>query len=126
MADVLGFWWLVVAVVISAVIFGRVWSVGGWFDRELRTREPLDDDTLFRRFFAGGSIPPSLPGRVRKILAETLSYPADRLRPEDDFHWLLAELDVSDILEDLEKEFAIEISDLEAARVSLTLDAIIR
>jgi acyl carrier protein len=81
------------------------------FDAELRLRPAISDDTLAATYTSNSAVPIDLVIRVRRLFAEGMGYPVDRLLPDDDFSFLSFDWDDSDLIEALEKEFGIEIDD---------------
>lgn len=85
-------------------------------------REALDEMTFYERYFQAQGVPFFIVLKVRKILEETLEADLSRLRAEDDFTKNLSYFFQYDswasieIVERLEEEFAIKITDAEAAR----------
>jgi hypothetical protein len=53
--------------------------------RGLMTRESLDDDAVYSRFYAGSGLPNGQVLQLWHEIAETLGVPSGRLRPEDRF-----------------------------------------
>jgi len=92
------------------------------FKAELRRREPLPDDVLVSQYFVGSEIPADLPGRVRRLFAEHMGYPAEKLLPDDDFSW--EELDCSPLIKAIESEFAIEFTKGELELTAFTIRAV--
>lgn len=94
-------------------------------------REPLDDHTFFQKHFASRGIPEDVVSRIRRLLANDLEVDISRIRPEDDFTGNLQFFFQHDqhvsvyIVQDLEKEFGISITDDEAARRRTVNDIVI-
>ncbi len=95
------------------------------FTAELATREPVSDEELFARYYAAGEAAADAPGRVRRVFARHMDYPADKLLPDDDLLFFWDELDMIDLIRDLEREFGIEITNTDVATVpSCTIRAV--
>ncbi|HBB96340.1 MAG TPA: hypothetical protein DC054_13215, partial [Blastocatellia bacterium] len=86
-------------------------------------RASLDDDAFFNKYFAARGVPIDVVCRIRSLLASDLDADVSCLQPEDDFTGNLEfffahdELANVHIVQDLEKEFGISITDDEAARM---------
>lgn len=93
------------------------------YKAELLVRKCVSDDELYSRFFATRDIPPEVPGQVRRVFAEYMGYPADRMLADDDLSFFWHELDMADLFEELESCFGIEIT---AADTSLMPSCTIR
>ncbi|HSV32908.1 MAG TPA: hypothetical protein VLH87_02200 [Pyrinomonadaceae bacterium] len=99
------------------------------------SRESLDDDEFYKRFYESRRVPKEIVVKVRKILSDEF-YPLDMLRilPQDDFTGNLAfiwgrwsgldGLEAVDAVYRLEKEFRITIHNGEAAAAK-TLEDIV-
>jgi acyl carrier protein len=86
-------------------------------------RESLDEQTFYERYFQARGVPADVVLRVRRILERDLGASMSRLLPDDDFTGNLKfffnhdELASIYVVEDIEKEFGISISDDEASRM---------
>ncbi|MDT7540693.1 MAG: hypothetical protein QOE33_597 [Acidobacteriota bacterium] len=84
-------------------------------------RARLDEHTFYRRYFMSRGVPEFIVSQTKKILEDELDADLSRLAPEDDFtknlSFLFDDYSLSGvyIVERLEKEFYIKISDAEAA-----------
>jgi hypothetical protein len=87
------------------------------FKAELAARESISDEELFRHYFASNGVAPDVPGRVRRIFAKHTQYPADKLLPDDDLMFVWHEMDSTDLVRDVDREFGIEITGAEAESV---------
>ena len=93
-------------------------------------RESLDEQTFYERYFKSGGVPADVVFRIRRILERVLDADMSRLRPEDDFTGNLKfffehdEFSSIYIVEDIEKEFGIFISDEEASRMRTISDIV--
>ncbi len=93
-------------------------------------REPLDEQTFYDRHFRSRSVPADVVFRIRRILERVLDADMSCLRPEDDFTGNLKfffdhdEFSSIYIVEEIEKEFGISISDEEASRMRTVSDIV--
>jgi hypothetical protein len=71
------------AIMLAACGFALPWRRRQLALKKLLAREPLDDDTVYSRFYAG--LPKGEVLRTWHDVADTLRVPADRIRPEDRF-----------------------------------------
>ena len=124
-------WGYVGFLAIFAVIAVLVWFLdpnlrrGRVFTVELATREPVSNEELFARHYAPDEITYDVPGRVRRVFARHMDYPAEKLLPDDDLMFFWDELDMIDLIRDLEQEFGIEITKADVETVtSCTIRAV--
>jgi acyl carrier protein len=99
------------------------------------SREPLDEEEFYRRFYHSRAIPMELVVMVRRILEEEFCLDMSRVLPEDDFtgnlrilwgNWSgLDGLEAVEVVIRFEKEFRITISDAEAAGMKTVEDIIV-
>lgn len=94
------------------------------YEAEFATREQVNDDELFRRFFDSGETAPDVPGEVRRTFAKYMGYPAQKLLPDDDLSFFWAEMDMADLIRELETAFGIEITGEDAANTPCTIRAV--
>jgi acyl carrier protein len=94
------------------------------YDQELATREPLPDAELVTRYFATDDVSPDIPPKVRRVFANYMLYPVEKLLPDDDFGLFWDELDMVDLIKELESEFGIVISRLDTERSPCTIRAV--
>jgi acyl carrier protein len=93
-------------------------------------RMSLDDSAFFNEYFASRGVPIDVVCRIRSLLARDLDADVSRLQPADDFtgnlQFFFAHDELANvyIVQDLEKEFGISITDDEAARIH-TFDDIV-
>jgi acyl carrier protein len=93
-------------------------------------REPLDKQSFYGRYFQPRGVPADVVLRIRRILETVLDADMSRLRPEDDFTGKLKfffehdELSGVYIVDEIEKEFGITISDEEASRMHTISDIV--
>ena len=93
-------------------------------------REPLDDSQLWERYFKGDGVALDTVTRVQRILCEILEADLGRIRDTDDFSkelaffWDLDSLADVEIVEALEQEFHITITDAEAEAMKTLRDIV--
>jgi hypothetical protein len=85
------------------------------FEAELDARAPLPDADLASPSIAEGDVPLDVLARVRQLFAKHMSYPPEKLLPDDDLGWWWAELDLYYLVKDLEREFGITIAPKDTA-----------
>ena len=91
------------------------------FTTKLKVREPLSDAAMVSRYFATDDIVPETPGRVRRLFAKQMGYPADKLLPDDDLTFYWYDLDMIELMKELEVDFGIEITDKDAEGTPCTI-----
>jgi hypothetical protein len=90
------------------------------YEAELRARPLVPDEELVAGYFGSGTIP-DIPARVRRVFAEWMGYPADRLLPDDDFTFFWAELDGEPLIVSLEEEFGAVFPEADVATTRPTI-----
>jgi acyl carrier protein len=99
-------------------------------DRLFAGREPLDDQQLWQRYFQQYSVAPETVAKIRHIFSELLEVDFSRIRDTDDFtkelafFWDFDSLVDVQLVQSLEDEFGIAITDAEAKEMK-TLKAIV-
>src|SRR5688500_7736007 len=94
-------------------------------------REPLDDLELWENYFRRLGVALDTVARVRRILSEILEADLLRIRDTDDFSrelaffWDLDSLADVEIVQELEKEFHITITDPEAEAMKTLRDIVL-
>ncbi len=94
-------------------------------------REPLDDSQLWESYFKREGVALDTVTRVRRILGEILEADLLRIRDTDDFSkelaffWDLDSLADVEIVQALEEEFHITISDAEAVAMKRLRDIVL-
>lgn len=94
-------------------------------------REPLDDSQLCSGYFQQYGVAPDTVAKVRRILTEILQADLSRIRDADDFSkelaffWSFDSLADVEIVQALEAEFGITITDAEAAAMKTLRDIIL-
>lgn len=63
---------------------------GRKFEAELTTREPVSDAEMVARYFATDEVAPEIPAKARRVFAQYMPYPAEKLLPDDDFMFYFA------------------------------------
>ena len=94
------------------------------YEAELKDREPLSDTDMVARYFVETDVPAEVPGQVRRVFARYMEYPADKLLPDDDLAFFWAELDMAELVEELESEFEITITQAEAEQTPCSIWAV--
>jgi hypothetical protein len=94
------------------------------YEAELKDREPLPDEEMMTRYFATDDGPSKVPAQVRRVFARHMEYPPDKLLPDDDLAFFWAELDTAELIEELESEFKITISQAEAEQTPCSIWAV--
>jgi len=92
--------------------------------REVGGRPELTDEEFYDRFYEGSGVPPDIPARIRRCLADLdilieRAYPADRIPHADD------ELDYADVLFRIEREFVVRFTETDYALFTGTLGNLI-
>ena len=94
-------------------------------------REPLDDSQLWRGYFQQYGVAPDTVAKVQRILTEILQADLSRIRDTDDFSkelalfWSFDSLADLEIVQALEDEFDITITDAEAVAMKTLRDIIL-
>jgi acyl carrier protein len=100
-------------------------------DRIFAGRQPLDDRGLWEQYFQQHGVAPKTVAKVRRILSEILEADLSRIRDTDDFSkelaffWGLDSLADVEIVQALEKQFGITISDAEAEAMKTLRDIVL-
>jgi acyl carrier protein len=94
-------------------------------------REPLDDHQLWERYFRQNDVAPATVARIREIFSEILRVDFSRIRDTDDFSeelaffWDFDSLADVELVEALEKQFDIRITDAEAEAMKTLRDIVL-
>lgn len=100
-------------------------------DRMFAGREPLDDRGLWEKYFQEHGVAADTVAKVRRIFSEILEADLSRIRDTDDFSkelaffWGLDSLADVEIVQALEKEFHVIITDAEAAEMKTLRDIVL-
>ena len=94
------------------------------YDDQLAAREPLPDAEWVARYFNTDEVFLEVPPKVRRVFAEHMDYPAEKLLPDDDFAFFWADSDMVDLIEELESGFNIVISKSDTERTPCTIRAV--
>jgi hypothetical protein len=94
------------------------------YNAELAARKPMADEEMVSTYFAEGTITPHVPGQVRRVIAQHMGYPAEKLLPDDDLMFYWAEVDTVELVKELEALFGITIPDVSAEGTTFTVRAI--
>jgi len=123
-----GAWsYIVVPIGIAVVVF-IVWlsfASERAFHRELKLREPLDDEGFYQYFYASTGVPADIPKRLRPIYGKFFGIDPTRLRPMDRPPEIV-EIDLVDLVREIEAEFDLTIPDADAENVDGSFDSIVR
>jgi acyl carrier protein len=95
------------------------------FAKEVRSREPMDDETFWATSYKKSGIPLVIATTVRRVYGEQLGHDPARLRAED-FDPAIWEIDTIELVMEVEEAFGISISDREAERTSGSIDSLVR
>ena len=95
------------------------------FRRQLKSRESLDDARFFNEFYAASGISADIPRRLRPIYEMFFRIPSGKSRPHD-HPPALVDVDTSDLVRSIEKEFGVTISDIDAEGIDGSFDSIVR
>ena len=93
-------------------------------------REPIDERTFYERYFQSRGVPAFVVIKVREVLEYELEADLSRLSADDDFtrnlsfFWDYDSLANVKIVEHLEEEFRIKITDAEAERTHTVADIV--
>jgi len=94
-------------------------------------REPLDDHQLWRRYFRQYDVRPDTVTKIRQIFAKILEADLSRIRDTDDFSkelvffWDFDSLAAVELVEAMEEQFGITITDAEAQAMKTLRDIIL-
>jgi|ERR1035437_2574813 acyl carrier protein len=100
-------------------------------DRVFAGREPLDDTQLWERYFRQYDVAPATVARIRQTFSEILGVGFSRIRDTDDFSkelaffWDFDSLADVELIEALEKQFGIAITDAEAEAMKTLRDIVL-
>jgi acyl carrier protein len=95
------------------------------FAKEVRSREPIDDETFWAISYKKSGIPFEIAATVRRIYGEQLGHDPTKLRAED-FDPAIWEIDTIELVMEVEEEFGISISDREAEQTWDSIDSIVQ
>jgi acyl carrier protein len=100
-------------------------------ERAFAGRRPLGDEEFFHEYFVSIGVAKEVPVKVRRILSQELDADLSRIAPDDDFTTNLKFLldfdslaDVA-IVQSLEKEFGVIITDEEATAMHTVKDMVL-
>lgn len=95
------------------------------FAKEVRSREPVDDQTFWATSYKKEGISFEIATTVRRVYGEQLGHDPLRLRA-DDFDPALLEIDSIELVIEVEQALDVSISDDESERISGSIDSIVR
>ena len=117
---------IISAVVALASLLAFVsWLPEHRFRRQLKSRESLDDARFFNEFYADSVISVDIPRRLRPLYETFFRIPSGKLRPHDQPP-ALVDVDTSDLVRSIEKEFGVTISDIDLEGIDGSFDSIVR
>ena len=125
---------LLVAVVLGIMIFGTPIAI--WMEcksalenrrflRILASRESLSDAEFIRAYYADAAIPADIPLRLRPIYGQYFEIDPPKIDPED-LPASIHEFDTRPLVDEIENEFGIEISDEDQERTTGDFDSVVR
>jgi acyl carrier protein len=94
-------------------------------------REPLSDGQLWERYFCQYDVAPETVAKVRQIFCKILDVDLSRIRDTDDFSkelaffWDFDSLADVELVQDLEKQFSVTITDAEAEAMKTLKDIVL-
>jgi hypothetical protein len=94
--------------------------------RQVRERPLLTDDAFYERFYANTGVSKEIVSRLRRLYAEQLPVPMEKVWPADkatDVDW---ELDFADVLGMVESEFGICFTKEDLADLNGSFDSLVR
>ena len=122
------------AAIACLVVLGLVFVSGGkwllwpseeWrFHRDYEARSPLSDERMICEYFSDSNIDPQIPIAIRRIFGRQFQLDAQRLRPDDDFGAIYADLDFVEFFDEIEDAFGVEISNDESSVTKGTIAAL--
>jgi hypothetical protein len=90
----------------------------------MASRNAVDDEELFGRYFGPDEVAANIPGLVRQIIAKEMGYPAEKMLPDDDLMFYWAEVDGIYLIREIEEMFGVEISQADAEQTMMTIRGI--
>ena len=93
--------------------------------RTVTRRESLGDAEFIETYYKGSSIPPEIPLRLRPIYGQYFQLDPLKIRPED-LPPDLYEFDTQPLVETIQDEFGIKISDNDQERTTGDFDSLVR
>jgi acyl carrier protein len=91
------------------------------YERQLKEREPVDDEGLLEEYFLPEELDRDIPARVRGILAKHMGYPAERMLPDDDLMFYWDEVDAAELVLEIEERFGIKITEADTEHKMFTI-----
>lgn len=111
--------WVMSVFVFFGLAFIAAWlldpAARRWrrFKRQLKSRPPVSDESLFTNHFTCEEALPHVPGVVRRLMGQDSGVPLDQLLPDDDLGFLWEELETIVLQEQLEAEFSVRFTEEE-------------
>ena len=115
---------LIVLLALYAVSFYE--SPDEKYERVLSEREPMSAAEFYSAFYSDTNIPNDLVLRLRPVLAASLGVDESKLMPHDDWPPVCNELDCTDVIETLEREFDVQFSVRDLERLDPSFDSLVR
>ena len=118
----------ILSILAAALLFWLAWKYE-WllepgerkFNEAYRSRKPLSDEAMIEQFYMDSPIDPRVAIETRTIFAHQLQYGRERLHPDDDFTFILAEVDCVELVTEIEEAFGIELSNDELTSTPATI-----
>jgi hypothetical protein len=95
------------------------------YQRELQARRNIDDNAFLERFYSQTDVPRDIPIRLRRLFVQELDSLFLRMHPEDQFVWLVEDIDLSPFIRMVEREFAVTLTHEVCAKID-TFDWLVR
>ena len=120
---------LIVIPILLLVGFGwMAWQLDSdseKFRRELAERTPLDDIQFYKAFYVATDIPEHIPRRLRPIYANFFELDGRKLHPSDRPPCIV-DFDTAPLVEAIESEFNVKITDADAENLDGSFDSTVR
>lgn len=123
-----GFWLFLLifaAVCVVALFAWLSFASERAFHRQLYSREPMDDNRFYDSYYAERQIPEDIPRRLKPIYGKYFGIDPMKLRPADRPPEM-DDLDTVDLVNAIEREFRVTISDKDAERIDGSFDSIVQ
>jgi acyl carrier protein len=95
------------------------------FRRRLASRNSLSDEEFVKQYYANSRVPPTIPLRLRPIYGKYFEIDPTKIHPDElppDIH----EFDTAPLVDAIEREFGIKISDDELERTTGEFGSIVQ
>jgi acyl carrier protein len=94
------------------------------FERELKGRPLMDDETFYQSHYGGTYIPREIPIQLRRLFAAQLGDPWARVQPADKPADVYHDLDFAELVVDAQEEFGVSISINEMRELDGSFDSL--